>query len=327
VKRHRNNVQRPDIDRFIGALSGNYPQGLFMTTASYAPSALQKATASIPHVLTLDGEQIVALMLEHRLGVMSSSGNEQKLDIDVDYFSAFEAKKSLFAGRIKESSTSYTASSDEQTIDLEPAEDMIMLNTLSYALRVDPVRVRRWVEDGTLVPDATQGSGGRTSYYFRRDRTEHIRSMLNLEQRPTSSAAWKQEFLDFAKSRRLSKSYKPVMLKAFFLLVDREGKVHIDDLVHEFRNMYVRSIERGQPLEKTGSLMVNPLEASDQAIKRLIVTYPLERFLIKNFMEYIPEEGVIKIALPLWQELMHYEVLDVLKSAEEQIRYYVSRDS
>jgi len=51
-------------------------------------------------------------------------------------------------------------------------------------------------------------------------------------QRPADQ--WKQEFLDFAKSRNLTKSYKPVMLKAFFKLVDREGKVKIDDLVKEF---------------------------------------------------------------------------------------------
>src|SRR5437016_14372940 len=32
VKRHRNNVQRPDIDKFIGALSGRFSHALFMTT-------------------------------------------------------------------------------------------------------------------------------------------------------------------------------------------------------------------------------------------------------------------------------------------------------
>src|SRR5579859_4106311 len=68
VKRHRNNVQRPDIDRFIGALSGRFSEGMFMTTASYAPGALQKAATSVPRVLTLNGEQVVSIMVEHGLG-------------------------------------------------------------------------------------------------------------------------------------------------------------------------------------------------------------------------------------------------------------------
>ena len=43
VKRYRNNVQRNDIDRFIGALSGDFPQGIFMTTANYGKNALEKS--------------------------------------------------------------------------------------------------------------------------------------------------------------------------------------------------------------------------------------------------------------------------------------------
>jgi len=105
----------------------------------------------------------------------------------------------------------------------------------------------------------------------------------------------------------------------------REGKVKIDDLVREFRDYYVQRINAGQPLERDSSLMARPAEASDLAIKRLIITNPLERFLIKNFIEYFPEEGVLQIAPQLWKELHHYEVLDALKSADEQISYYIAR--
>jgi hypothetical protein len=336
VKRHRNNVQRPDIDKFIGALSGHFSEGMFMTTANYAPGALQKAAASIPRVLTLNGDQIVSIMVEHSLGLKSSSLNAQKLDIDPDYFATFEAMRKLFASRVREAPQNYSVNTsasgsetplDEQTIDLRPEEDFISLNALGYALRVDPTRVRRWVENGTLHPDASQASGERTSYYFRRDRIEQIRRNLGLESIPTSSDEWKQEFLDFTKSRNLSKSYKPVMIKAFFKLVDREGNVNIDDLVREFRDYYVQQVNAGHPLERSSSLMAHPTEASNQAIKRLIITYPLERFLIKNFIAYFPKEGVLRIAPQLWQELHYYEMIDALKSADEQISYYVSRHS
>src|SRR5262245_34588509 len=74
VKRYRANVQRADIDRFIGALSGQYPQGIFITTAGYTPQAARKAVAGIPRVATVDGDQVVALMLRHRLGVAEIAG-------------------------------------------------------------------------------------------------------------------------------------------------------------------------------------------------------------------------------------------------------------
>ena len=333
VKRYRNNVQRQDIEKFIGALSGRFSEGIFMTTANYAPSALHKASTSIPRVLTLNGDQIISVMVEHSLGLRISPTNTERLDIDYDYFMAFEAMKDFLSRQISESRQSYSTGSstsnsqltDEQSIDLKPEEDLISLNTLGYALRVDPNRVRRWVENETLRPDVSQISGGHANYYFRRDQVEQIRRNLGLESRPMSSDEWKQEFLDFAKSRNLSKSYKPVMIKAFFKLVDREGKVKIDDLVREFRDYYVQRVDAGWPLEQDSSLMAHPTEASDLAIKRLIITNPLERFLIKNFIQYFPEEGILQIAPQLWQELHHYEVLDALKSADEQISYYIAR--
>ena len=95
VKRYRNNVQRNDIDRFIGALSGQFPQGIFMTTANYGKNALRKATTSIPRILTLTGDQVISIMLDNGLGLKPSQGNAQKLVIDPDYFATFEAQKQL----------------------------------------------------------------------------------------------------------------------------------------------------------------------------------------------------------------------------------------
>ncbi len=334
VKRHRNNVHRSDIDRFIGALSGHFLQGVFMTTSDYAPGARQKAATSMPRILTLNGDQIVSVMIEHRLGLKNSSLGSQKLDIDIDYFAAFEAMRGILSRQFNETRQSYPVDSsqsnadrmaDELPIDLRPEEDLISLNALGYALRVDPNTLRRWIEHEKLHPDISQSSGERSIYYFRRDRIKQLRESLGLKNVPTSSDEWKQEFLDFTRSRILSRSYKPVMVKAFFKLVDREGKVKIDDLVKEFRDYYVRQLAAGQPLERDASIMARPAETGNEEIKRLLIEMPIDRFLIKNFMEYFPEEGLLRIAPQLWNELHYYEVIDVLKSADEQISYYLTR--
>ena len=336
VKRYRNNVQRNDIDRFIGALSGRFPQGVFMTTAGYGRHALIKASTSIPRILTLTGDQVISIMLENNLGLKSLLGNAQKLVIDPDYFATFEAQKQLLTRKIHKSRQDHLfdssindaeALSEEKTIELTPEEDLISLNALGYSLRVDPNRVRRWLESGKLEADGYQSSGERVTYYFRRDRIEKIRTELEIEAKPASSEEWRQEFLDFAKSRNLSKSYKPVMVKAVFKLVDRDGKVKMDDLVKEFRDFYIQRAMSGLPVEFGVPLLKDPTTASGRAIMRLIITNPLERFLIKNYFEYFPEEGVLRIAPQLWQELRHYEMMDVLKSADEQIAYYYNRGS
>ena len=72
-------------------------------------------------------------------------------------------------------------------------------------------------------------------------------------------------------------------------------------------------------------LLRDPMQASDKELKRLIIQMPLERFRIKNYFEYNEEDDTVQIAPQLWQDLRYYEIIDVLKSADEQITYYYKR--
>jgi len=334
VKRYRKNVQRTDIDKFIGALSGRFSEGLFVTTANYGATASKKASVNIPRILTLNGDQVTSIMLENKLGLQLPREGSEKLRIDPEYFAAFEARKILLSRKIEESRQTYITDSndnnpdkinDTNTIDLNPEDDLISINALGYALRIDPNTLRRWIESGKLQVDGSQTIRERSNYFVRRDRIEKIREDLNLQARPISSDQWRQEFLDYTKSRLLSKSYKPVLVKALFKLVDREGKAKMDDIVKEFRAFYVQRAISGLDVEFGVPLLRDPMQASDKELKRLIIQMPLERFRIKNYFEYNEEDDTVQIAPQLWQDLRYYEIIDVLKSADEQITYYYKR--
>jgi len=239
VKRHRHNVQRPDIDRFIGALGGNFRHGIFITTAGYAPKAREKAgSSSVVSIDTVDGDQVAGLMVQHSLGVQPLS---VPLDLDEAYFLSFEALDSAHPKLVREQNEAY---------QVESQDDLITLKALSYALHVDMQTIRRgWIETGKLQPDVTQQVGSRDVYFFRRDRIDAIRQQFTLNQAPTSSAEWRQEFLDYARSRSLTKSYKPVLLKALLKLVNRNGEVRMDDLASEFLAFYIQRQLNNQPNE------------------------------------------------------------------------------
>jgi hypothetical protein len=207
-----------------------------------------------------------------------------------------------------------------------PEDDLISLRALSYALRIDIQTVRRsWIETGKLQPDVTRQTGLREAYFFRRDRLESIRRTFVREQVPSSSAEWRQEFLDYARSRNLTKSYKPVLLKALLKLVDRNGKVQMDDLAREFHDFYLQRQRQGLPVEFDVPLLEDPASAERAALKRLIVKNPLDRFIIKGYLEYSAADGVVRFAPQLWSELRFYELLDIQASADEQLRYYYDR--
>lgn len=318
VKRHRQNVQRADMDRFIGALGGRFHHGIFITTAGYAPQAIAKAQSSpLVRVDTVSGAAIVALMRQHQLGVTADEA------LDEGYFVDFESQATT-DGRLRDERETYSTD-NSATTPVPPEDDLVSLRALSYILRVDTTTIRAWIERGQLTPDRHSDAGRGEGVFFRRDRVEAIRARMGSARRPASGAEWRQEFLDFARSKNLTKSYKPVLLTALIKLVNQHGEVPLDALVAEFHAFYLDRHRRGLPIEFDVPLLAKPTQASPAAIRRLVIRYPLDRFLIQGFLEFDPSSEIVRFAPALWVELRAHELLGVLASADEQLRSYYAR--
>jgi restriction system protein len=81
-------VGRPDIQSFVGALSGQQAtRGVFITTSGFSKDAKDFAK-TIPQyrVILVDGEELVRLMIEHKVGV-TVSRTVQVVEIDENFFS------------------------------------------------------------------------------------------------------------------------------------------------------------------------------------------------------------------------------------------------
>lgn len=123
----------------------------------------------------------------------------------------------------------------------------------------------------------------------------------------------------------MSKSYKPVMLKALLELVNRSGEVPIDALTAAFRAFYLERRRQGLPVEHGPPDLTDSEAVSDSQLRQLSVKNPLERFLIKGFLEYLPEQSLLRFAPQLWGELRVWELLDLRQRADEQLDYYYRR--
>jgi len=86
AKRWRDTVQRPEIQKFVGALRGqNARKGVFITTSNFSKGAEEYAEGLQDKVVLIDGETLANLMIDHGVGVTLEEAYEIKR-VDSDYF-------------------------------------------------------------------------------------------------------------------------------------------------------------------------------------------------------------------------------------------------
>lgn len=86
AKRWQNVVGRPEIQKFVGALTGQRAKkGLFITTSDFTSEAREYASNIDIKIVLIDGETLADLMIEHNVGVSAVDIYELK-KIDSDYF-------------------------------------------------------------------------------------------------------------------------------------------------------------------------------------------------------------------------------------------------
>jgi len=88
AKKYEGNVGRPDIQKFVGAMTGTN-KGVFITTSSFAPSVAEYLNSRQENVMLIDGPKLIELMYKHNQGVAVRRTIEIKT-LDSDYFEELE---------------------------------------------------------------------------------------------------------------------------------------------------------------------------------------------------------------------------------------------
>lgn len=86
AKRWNGVVGRPELQKFVGALSAKKSnKGIFITTSDFTKEALEYANNLSHTIILINGEKLAQLMIEYNVGVQTSYSYEIK-KIDNDYF-------------------------------------------------------------------------------------------------------------------------------------------------------------------------------------------------------------------------------------------------
>ena len=80
-------VGRPDIQRFVGSLTGEgASKGVFVTTSDFSREATQYIDRVQHRLVLINGQRLAQLMIEHEVGVRTRSTYKIR-SVDEDYFS------------------------------------------------------------------------------------------------------------------------------------------------------------------------------------------------------------------------------------------------
>jgi len=86
AKRWENTVGRPEIQKFVGALTGQRAKkGLFISTSNFSSDAMDYVSRVDTKIVLIDGETLAQLMIDHNVGVSTIATYALK-KIDSDYF-------------------------------------------------------------------------------------------------------------------------------------------------------------------------------------------------------------------------------------------------
>jgi restriction system protein len=80
-----NKVREKDIRNFIGAMSGDTTNGVFVTTSTFDDGAVEKAKQAHHKIILIDGHRLTDLMFEFGVGVQTITTYAMK-EVDQDFF-------------------------------------------------------------------------------------------------------------------------------------------------------------------------------------------------------------------------------------------------
>jgi restriction system protein len=89
AKRWENNVGRPEIQKFVGALQGKRAKkGIFIATSNFTREAIEYASNVDNSIVLIDGIELARHMIDHELGVTVKS-IYKICSLDSDYFADY----------------------------------------------------------------------------------------------------------------------------------------------------------------------------------------------------------------------------------------------
>ena len=202
-----------------------------------------------------------------------------------------------------------------------------MISQMEFIRRVDvqSETIERYVREGKLIPDlVVPMSEHRTYKFFKQESLEKYAEQYGWKLIDDDNR--KNLFMEMVEQMDMSYSYKPVLLKAVFANVDKQGRVKLDDIVGYFRSFYESRREAGLVVEKSNSIYAK-VGYTDKEAERNILSNPFKRFEDMNIMRHTKTLGILEIDSSVWKKLSQEEIEKIVTICDKKLEEYFMRIS
>lgn len=213
---------------------------------------------------------------------------------------------------------------DYQVIDIfnwqNEAKNMLSQLELTRRLDVQTETIIDYIGKGKIKADLEVPTSDKKRFrYFREERVKEFCQKFGWQE--INASTIKPLFMKMV-GDSLTRSYKPVFIKAFFSSMDEKGKVNLSELVQEFASFYEARREKGLKIEKAKSIFDSD-GYTDKQVEQLILRQPFARFEQRGFMHHTKYFGTIELDRRIVRCLTAADRAEIIRTAAEAIaRYY-----
>lgn len=132
------------------------------------------------------------------------------------------------------------------------------------------------------------------------------------------------DFVNDVKKMRMSYSYIPVLIFAFFSECDQNGIAELDAIAQYFKRYYAERRNKGEPVEKSDSIFCDA-DVSLGDVKKNILFNPLGRSFLVNYISYYDIDNTVRMQPDVWEALSIRQVKQVLAFCNRSLFNYFQK--
>lgn len=130
-----------------------------------------------------------------------------------------------------------------------------------------------------------------------------------------------QDFLDYCETTRMTYSYKPVLIMAFFKCANKNGVMKMSDGIEWIKHYYESRREQGQIVEKKKSIYLNA-KVTDEEVRQNLIANPIKVIAESGFFFFNQEKQELIFSPELWPSIGRGEKIRIGKICNQRLAKY-----